>query len=103
MTHLFVEEWKCKRCNNSLGARGNSLVEEETVWLRSSLYSRSYLYLVKMSVVDDKLELMDPTPDIHQLFSQFDRSYFWGELTDHCVVLEWSSRMTAYVGHTHTS
>lgn len=54
--------------------------------------------LIEMSsVVDESLELLDPTPDIQQLFLEFDQSYFWGELSNHCVVWEWSSRMTVYV------
>lgn len=47
-------------------------------------------------VVDDALELSDPTPDIHALFLQFDRLYFRSRLAN--VEVRWSPRMTLCAG-----
>ena len=44
------------------------------------------------SLVDEAYELIDPTPDIYQLFRDFDRHFFWGKLGG--VELKWSPRMT---------
>lgn len=46
-------------------------------------------------IVDESLELSDPTPDIHQLFVKFNAMFFEGELGG-CEV-KWSPRMTLYV------
>ncbi len=32
------------------------------------------------TIVDKKLELDDPTPNIHQLFVEYDSRFFWGKL-----------------------
>lgn len=47
-----------------------------------------------MNLVDPELELVDPNPDIHQLFVVFNDSLFYGALGA-CTV-EWSKRMTSY-------
>lgn len=39
-----------------------------------------------------ELEVVDPTPDIHALFKDFNREFFDGKLD--CVEVKWSSRMT---------
>lgn len=44
------------------------------------------------SIVDEEWEHLDPTPDIHALFLQFDDRFFWSKLRS--VVVKWSSRMT---------
>ena len=46
------------------------------------------------SIVDEEWEYIDPTPDIHVLFLQFDERFFDGKLKS--VELKWSSRMTVY-------
>lgn len=48
------------------------------------------------SVVDPSWEYVDPTPDIHALFIQFDRRFFWGKLKQ--VEVRWSPRMTSCAG-----
>ena len=48
-----------------------------------------------LSIVDPSLELLDPTPDIRELFVQFNKSYFIGMLAD--VEVKWSPRLTEYV------
>ncbi|XP_037071067.1 sprT-like domain-containing protein Spartan [Pollicipes pollicipes] len=48
------------------------------------------------SLVDEAYELMDPTPDIYQLFRDFDKHFFWGKLGS--VELKWSPRMTSCAG-----
>ncbi|XP_029165208.1 sprT-like domain-containing protein Spartan isoform X2 [Nylanderia fulva] len=49
------------------------------------------------SVVDNRLEYIDPTPSIHDLFVQFDARFFWNILTS--VEVKWSNRMTNYNKH----
>lgn len=45
-----------------------------------------------VSVVDESWELIDPIPDIQQLFLQFNDAYFKGILGS--VEVKWSPRMT---------
>lgn len=45
-----------------------------------------------VSVVDDSWELIDPIPDVRQLFLQFNDVYFKGLLGS--VEVKWSPRMT---------
>lgn len=45
-----------------------------------------------ISVVDDSWELIDPVPDVRQLFLQFNDVYFKGLLAS--VEVRWSPRMT---------
>lgn len=49
-----------------------------------------------MSVVDDSWELIDPIPDVRQLFLQFNDVYFNGLLAS--VEVRWSPRMTLCAG-----
>lgn len=46
----------------------------------------------ELSPVDPSWELIDPTPNIHALFFEFDREYFFNSLGS--VSVSWSSRMT---------
>ncbi|XP_034256062.1 sprT-like domain-containing protein Spartan [Thrips palmi] len=48
------------------------------------------------SLVDPQWEFIDPTPDIHVLFLQFNDRFFWGKL--HTVEVKWSNRMTSCAG-----
>ena len=48
------------------------------------------------SLVDGSWELVDPTPDVHGLFRQFDAELFWGRLA--MVEVRWSPRMTTCAG-----
>ena len=41
-------------------------------------------------------EIIDPNPDIHSLFVQFDKRFFWSSLGS--VELEWSKRMYTCAG-----
>lgn len=50
------------------------------------------------SIVDNKLEMTDPNPNIHDLFVQYDAMFFWGKLVSSGVAVRWSPRMTLYVG-----
>ncbi len=47
-----------------------------------------------MNVVDKQWELIDPNPNIHILFQQFNHQFFYGKLDS--VYVEWSKRMTRY-------
>ncbi len=53
---------------------------------------RSFSNNQPMSIVDDTWELIDPVPNIHDLFLQFNQAYFDGLLAG--VEVKWSSRMT---------
>ena len=46
----------------------------------------------KMSLIDPQWEMIDPTPNIHQLFIEFNKTYFWGRLD--MVEVKWSPQMT---------
>ncbi|XP_065160971.1 DNA-dependent metalloprotease dvc-1 isoform X1 [Atheta coriaria] len=48
------------------------------------------------SLVDPSWELIDPTPNIHNLFIAFNQQYFWNKLLSVCV--SWSKRMTTCAG-----
>lgn len=47
-----------------------------------------------MSVVDPRWEVTDPTPNVHELFVQFDSIFFNGALNSRGVEVRWSPRMT---------
>ena len=49
-----------------------------------------------MSPVDPEWETLDPNPDLHSLFVEFNTAYFWGKLVS-CEV-KWSPRMTTCAG-----
>ncbi|KAF1750122.1 hypothetical protein GCK72_016668 [Caenorhabditis remanei] len=48
------------------------------------------------SLVDPSFELLDPCPDIHALFVQFDARFFGGSLA--CCEVKWSPRMYSCAG-----
>ncbi|XP_972573.2 DNA-dependent metalloprotease dvc-1 [Tribolium castaneum] len=48
------------------------------------------------SLIDPSWELVDPTPDIHNLFIAFDQRFFWNKLVAVCV--SWSKKMTSCAG-----
>ncbi|XP_068091127.1 DNA-dependent metalloprotease SPRTN [Hyperolius riggenbachi] len=50
----------------------------------------------EMCVVDPAWELLDPNPDIHALFLQYNQLFFWGKLAG--VEVRWSPRMTLCAG-----
>ena len=50
----------------------------------------------KSSIIDGSLDLIDPNPDLHALFSQFNQEFFWSKLNG-CEV-KWSPRMTLCAG-----
>ena len=52
--------------------------------------------LPSMSPVDPEWETLDPNPDLHSLFVEFNTAYFWGRLFS-CEV-KWSPRMTTCAG-----
>ena len=49
-----------------------------------------------MSPVDPEWETLDPNPDLHSLFVEFNTAFFWGRLVS-CEV-KWSPRMTTCAG-----
>ena len=52
--------------------------------------------LPTMSPVDPEWETLDPNPDLHSLFVEFNTAFFWGQLVS-CEV-KWSPRMTTCAG-----
>ncbi|GFS57221.1 sprT-like domain-containing protein Spartan [Trichonephila clavipes] len=48
------------------------------------------------SLIDDEWELVDPNPDIHALFLEFNAQFFYGKLE--AVEVKWSPRMTLCAG-----
>ena len=49
-----------------------------------------------LSVIDPSWELIDPIPDVRQLFLQFNDVYFGGQVAG--VEVKWSPRMTTCAG-----
>ncbi|XP_018428443.1 PREDICTED: sprT-like domain-containing protein Spartan [Nanorana parkeri] len=49
-----------------------------------------------LSIVDPSWELLDPSPDVHALFLQFNQMFFWGKLVG--VEVKWSPKMTLCAG-----
>lgn len=47
-----------------------------------------------MCVADPRWEVADPTPNVHELFIQFDSIFFNGALNNRGVEVRWSPRMT---------
>uniref|UniRef100_A0A3B1JNG8 DNA-dependent metalloprotease SPRTN n=1 Tax=Astyanax mexicanus TaxID=7994 RepID=A0A3B1JNG8_ASTMX len=45
-----------------------------------------------LSIVDEKWEMLDPSPDVRAMFLQFNDMFFWGKLSG--VEVKWSARMT---------
>ncbi|ODM90463.1 SprT-like domain-containing protein Spartan [Orchesella cincta] len=58
-------------------------------------------YALALSVVDERWELIDPTPNIMDLFRLFDKEFFQGKL-DGRVTVAWSQahKMNSFVGYT---
>lgn len=50
-----------------------------------------------MNLADPELELIDPTPNVHNLFVHFDELFFWTKLKSR-VVVRWSKRMYSCAG-----
>lgn len=50
-----------------------------------------------LNLVDEAYELIDPHPDIHELFLLFDQQFFWGTLTSRACTVDWSKRMTRFL------
>lgn len=50
-----------------------------------------------MNLADPDLELIDPTPNVHALFLQFDKTFFWEKLASRTVV-RWNKRMYSCAG-----
>lgn len=66
--------------------------KEESSYFKSVIPSTSNKNVAPVSVVDESWELIDPIPDIRQLFLQFNDVYFKGRLGS--VEVKWSPRMT---------
>uniref|UniRef100_A0A8B9HS41 DNA-dependent metalloprotease SPRTN n=1 Tax=Astyanax mexicanus TaxID=7994 RepID=A0A8B9HS41_ASTMX len=49
-----------------------------------------------LSIVDEKWEMLDPSPDVRAMFLQFNDMFFWGKLSG--VEVKWSARMTLCAG-----
>ncbi|KAL3077118.1 hypothetical protein niasHS_013107 [Heterodera schachtii] len=51
-----------------------------------------------LNLVDASFELIDPNPNVHELFITFDHQFFWGTLNSNACVVEWSKTMTSCAG-----
>ncbi|XP_071963338.1 uncharacterized protein [Antedon mediterranea] len=49
-----------------------------------------------LSIVDERWEMLDPTPDVRAMFIEFDNTFFKGKLAG--VEVKWSPRMTLCAG-----
>ncbi|XP_049763995.1 DNA-dependent metalloprotease SPRTN-like [Schistocerca cancellata] len=49
-----------------------------------------------VTLIDPSFEYIDPTPDVHAMFLQFNSRFFWGKL--YAVEVRWSPRMTSCAG-----
>ena len=72
-----------------------SLQDEFSTYDRPITTSSSGKRKNETSIVDDCWETIDPTPDIRELFLQFNDMYFDGKLS--CCEVKWAPRMTLYV------
>ena len=73
--------------------------DELSIFLPSKSQLRDSLSPVKaksLSIVAPEWEDIDPTPDLHALFLQYNDQFFWGKLVG-CEV-KWSPRMTLCAG-----
>ena len=81
-------------------ALARRLQEEEDSATSTSSTTSSFsatAYKAKgISPVDPQWETLDPNPDLHSLFVQFNDEFFWGKLLM-CEV-KWSPRMTTCAG-----
>ncbi|XP_012263742.2 DNA-dependent metalloprotease SPRTN [Athalia rosae] len=75
-----------QQLNNNIGVTENAILPKNH---RDTNFSPKTL-------VDETLELIDPTPNIHTLFVQFNTRYFWNKLLP--VEVKWSKRMTSCAG-----
>ena len=66
--------------------------EEKSSYDYAASSSSKLASATPVSVVDDSWELIDPIPDVRQLFLQFNDVYFNGLLAS--VEVRWSPRMT---------
>lgn len=64
----------------------------ESNYFKAAIPFTSSKNVAPVSVVDESWELIDPIPDIRQLFLQFNDVYFKGLLGS--VEVKWSPRMT---------
>ncbi|XP_057323033.1 DNA-dependent metalloprotease SPRTN [Microplitis mediator] len=48
------------------------------------------------TLIDETLEIIDPTPNVYTMFVQFNEKFFWNELV--AVQVRWSTRMTTCAG-----
>ena len=65
-------------------------------YINRTLSSASSAARRPLSVVDESWELIDPIPNIRDLFLQFNDAYFDGKLAG--VEVKWSPKMTLWVG-----
>jgi len=73
-THVLELIFFCIHCV----LKKNTCFQENTIYIQT--------------LVDKALEFIDPTPNIHTLFVQFNTRFFWSVLSP--VQIKWSNRMT---------
>ncbi|KFM57344.1 Zinc finger RAD18 domain-containing protein, partial [Stegodyphus mimosarum] len=80
----------------SLQAAYDDDINENSIIQESASSSSSGSVAKPLSIVDEQWELIDPNPDIHSLFVQYDAKFFYGKLQ--AVEVKWSPRMTCCAG-----
>ncbi|XP_035222676.1 sprT-like domain-containing protein Spartan, partial [Stegodyphus dumicola] len=80
----------------SLQAAYDEDINENSIKQESASNSPSGSSAKPLSIVDEQWELIDPNPDIHSLFLQYDAKFFYGKLQ--AVEVKWSPRMTHCAG-----
>ncbi|XP_076394589.1 DNA-dependent metalloprotease SPRTN isoform X1 [Megachile rotundata] len=82
----FELAYELHQQNNCLGLTENAILPE----------NRNKENYKPRTLIDQTLELIDPTPNIHTLFVQFNERFFWNVLLP--VEVKWSNRMTSCAG-----
>lgn len=84
--HDFELAYKLHQQNNCIGLTENAIIPE----------NKNKENYKPRTLIDQTLELIDPTPNIHTLFVQFNERFFWNVLLP--VEVKWSNRMTSCAG-----
>lgn len=80
---------------NRIYYHGNNIEVEKPI-KRSKSEDEISCPKLELSLVDPLWETIDPTPNVHELFLDFDSKFFAGKLKS--VEVRWSKRMTLCAG-----
>ena len=91
LAQMLQEEYYAELLNND-----SDINQEMSKFLPPPSPQKSNSAIEKYSIIAPEWEDLDPTPDLHALFLQFNEQFFWGRLSG-CEV-KWSPRMTLCAG-----